>query len=93
MAAGLPVVVMRPLTVRPDQRIAIASPLNFPLEAMGLRARGQDYAGDSREAALPGFWERLWSRAERGAFRCAAVHLGGLRPGLAMLESQRCATS
>ncbi len=31
---------MRPLTGRPGQRIGIASPLNLPLEAMGLRARG-----------------------------------------------------
>jgi hypothetical protein len=39
-----PVVVMRPLTVRPDQRIGVASSLNFPLKAMGLRARGQNHA-------------------------------------------------
>jgi hypothetical protein len=44
VAAASPVVVMRPLIVRPDHRIGIASPLNFPLEAMGLRARGQNHA-------------------------------------------------
>jgi hypothetical protein len=41
---ALPVVVMRPLTVRPDQRIGVASSLNFALKAMGLRARGQNHA-------------------------------------------------
>ena len=41
---ALPVVVMRPLTVRSDQRIGIASSFNFPFKAMGLRARGQNAA-------------------------------------------------
>ena len=32
-------------------------------------------AGDSPEAALPGFWERLWSRAERLALTSRAIVL------------------
>lgn len=32
-------------------------------------------AGDSPEAALPGFWERLWSRAERVALTGRAIVL------------------
>jgi uncharacterized protein len=32
-------------------------------------------AGDSPEAALPGFWERLWSRAERAALTNRAIVL------------------
>lgn len=43
-ATASPIVVMRPLTVWPNQRIGSASPLNFPLEPMGSHARGQDHA-------------------------------------------------
>ena len=43
-ATASPIVVMRSLTVWPNQRIGSASPLNFPLESMGSRARGQDHA-------------------------------------------------
>ena|SRR5438874_11630018 len=46
------------------------------LELAKERANSAIYvAGDGPEAALPGFWERLWSRAERVALTGRAIVL------------------
>lgn len=46
------------------------------LELAKERSNSAIYAaGDSPEAALPGFWERLWSRAERVALTSRAIVL------------------